>query len=161
MPRALLQSLLIAGLVSPGSAVAEPMDLNDPRPRWVTIAFEDSPPHQPGRLDTRYTPALPAWLEPEAPGRLRVTLARGLVEQYLMAADDPKPGSFGDFVWIFDASSGDVIQTSGSTSTRAGRPASGVRGTCSVSCSSTSVTAPISTPAPRWLAFPTSGTGAT
>jgi hypothetical protein len=109
MPRALLQSLLVAGLVSPGSAVAEPMDLNDFRPRWVTIAFEESPPHQPGRLDHLYAPELPAWLEPEAPGRLRVTLARGLVERYLLAAADPKPGSFGDFVWMFDASSGDVI----------------------------------------------------
>ncbi len=109
MPRGLLQSLLVAGLVSPGSAVAEPMELDDPRPRWVTIAFEDSPPDQPGRLDSLYAPELPAWLEPEAPGRLRVTLARGVVERYLMAADDPKPGSFGDFVWVFDASSGHVI----------------------------------------------------
>jgi hypothetical protein len=109
MSRALLQSLLVAGIVSPGFAMAEPMDLSDPRPRWVSVSFEDSPPQQPGRLDTLYSPELPAWLEPEAPGRLRVTLARTLVEQILMAANDPKPGSFGDFVWVFDASSGHVI----------------------------------------------------
>jgi hypothetical protein len=105
----MLQSLLVAGIVSPGLAMAEPMDLNDPRPRWVSVAFEDSPPQQPGRLDTLYAPELPAWLEPEGPGRLRVTLARALVEQTLMAGDDPKPGSFGDFVWVFDAASGHVI----------------------------------------------------
>jgi len=109
MPRALLQSLLVAGIVSPDLAMAEPMDLSDPRPRWVSVSFEDSPPQQPGRLDTLYSPGLPAWLESEAPGRVRVTLARTLVEQTLMAANDPKPGSFGDFVWVFDASSGHVI----------------------------------------------------
>ena len=109
MPRATLESLLIAGLMASGTAAAEPMSLEDPRPRWVYVAFEASPPNQPGRLDAVYGPELPAWLEPEAPGRLRVTVARGVVERYLMAAYDPRPGSFDDFVWVFDVRSGHVV----------------------------------------------------
>jgi hypothetical protein len=109
MPGALRKSWLVVVLLASGTAVAEPMDLQDPRPRWVHVAFETSPPNEPGRLDSLYAPELPAWLEPAGPGRLRVTVARGLVERYLMAAYDPKPGSFDDFVWLFDAQSGHVI----------------------------------------------------
>jgi hypothetical protein len=109
MPGALRKSWLVVVLLASGTAVAEPMNLQDPRPRWVLVAFETSPPNEPGRLDSLYAPELPAWLEPAGPGRLRVTLARGLVERYLMAAYDPKPGSFDDFVWLFDTRSGHVV----------------------------------------------------
>ena len=60
-----------------------------------------------------YTPKLLAYLEPaEVSGQIRVTIDRREVEGVLLANDDPVPGSFSDFVWIFDAESGDVVSAS-------------------------------------------------
>ena len=115
MLRAAFETSVVVGLLGPavllsGMARAEPMDLGDPRSRWVYVALENSPPNQPGRLDTIYTPKLPAWFEAaDEPGQVRVSVARGLVERYLMAPYEPLPSSFSDFVWIFETRSGHVI----------------------------------------------------
>jgi hypothetical protein len=88
----------------------EPMDLGDLRPRAVAVRFETSPPDQPGQLASFYTDAVPAWLEPgDLDGQVRVTIAGADVEARRFQNQRPRPGSFSDFVWIFDAASGDVV----------------------------------------------------
>lgn len=92
------------------SAAAEPMDLRDPTPREVGVEFEISPRDHPEQLDAVYAPRLPGHLRPHAtPGWIVVEVPGAAVEQVLMASEHPKPGSFGDFAWIFDSESGDVI----------------------------------------------------
>lgn len=85
------------------------MDLGDTRSRAVTVRFETSPPEEPARLATAYTASLPAWLESDGPGRIRVTVAGHDIETGFLYRRRPVPGSFSDYVWIFDATTGDVI----------------------------------------------------
>ncbi|MGH0035175.1 MAG: hypothetical protein ACQGVK_09125 [Myxococcota bacterium] len=108
-------ALLALGLLAAATAVApaagaEGLDLQDPTPRWVEVAFERSPPEEPGRLRGRFTTSFPAWLEPgpEA-GQIQVTIGRGIVEAHLLDQYVPVPESFSDFVWVFDADSGHVV----------------------------------------------------
>jgi hypothetical protein len=97
-------------LLLAGPAYPSPVDLRDPRPRWVTVEFEVSPPEKPAQLDTVYTDRLPAWLEPgDTAGQVKVSIESRVVEQQLLADENPKEGSFGDFVWVFDAETGHVI----------------------------------------------------
>jgi len=106
--RALLYGLLL--LLTPASALADPVDLRDRTPRWISVAFEVSPADKPAQMDTVYTPAIPAWLEPAADaGQIRVTVDRHDVEATLLADDGAVAGSFSDFVWVFDAASGEVV----------------------------------------------------
>ena len=99
----------IAALLA-AAAAAEPLDLDDPTPRWVEVSFEVSPRSEPGRLDARYTPPIPAWLQPAGrPGWRVVAVPAELVERHLLRGQDPVPGSFSDFVWVFDAESGHVV----------------------------------------------------
>lgn len=89
---------------------SEPMDLGDPRPRPVSVRFETSPSDQPGRLASLYTDAVPAWLEPgDLPGQVRVTIAGEVVETRWFHHQRLRRGSFSDYVWIFDAATGDVV----------------------------------------------------
>ena len=100
--RALYYTLLPLVLLS-GPALASPMDLHNPQPRWVYVASEISPREKPAHLNTVYTAKLPAWFEPGAVrGQVKVTLDGRLVERHLVSAQNPKPGSFSDFVWVFD-----------------------------------------------------------
>jgi hypothetical protein len=93
-----------------GARAAEPMNLDDPRPRAVSVRFETSPSDQPGQLASFYTEAVPAWLEPgELAGQVRVTIAGADVETRWFQNQRLRAGSFSDFVWIFDAASGDVV----------------------------------------------------
>jgi len=86
------------------------MDLDDPRPRWITVRFEDSPADQPDRLATAFTAEISAWLEPDTePGRMRVTIAGRDVERDYFDDQALRTGSFSDFVWIFDRETGDVV----------------------------------------------------
>jgi hypothetical protein len=73
------------------------------------VAFERSPESEPGRLRDRFTQAFPAWLEPgpEA-GQVQVTIDRRIVEAHLLDDYSPVPGSFSDFVWVFDVETGHV-----------------------------------------------------
>ncbi len=92
------------------SHASEPMDLGDPRPRPVTVRFETSPPDQPGRLAAHYTAHVPAWLEPgDLAAQVRVTIAGADIETRWFQNQRLRAGSFSDFVWIFDATSGDVV----------------------------------------------------
>ena len=89
---------------------AEPMDLGDPRPRAVAVRFETSPSDQPGRLASLYTPAVPAWLTPgDLDGQVRVTIRGADIEARWFNDQRVRPGSFSDFVWVFDAASGEVV----------------------------------------------------
>jgi hypothetical protein len=86
------------------------MDLHDPTPREVEVEFEVSPRDHPGQLDAVYTPRLPGWLRPHpTPGWVQVEVSGPAIEQVLMASEDPKPGSFREFAWVFDAESGRVV----------------------------------------------------
>ena len=51
------------------TARPEPLDLQDPTPRWIEVRFEISPPSEPGRLDSDWSPGRPAYLEsdPDSP----------------------------------------------------------------------------------------------
>jgi hypothetical protein len=100
---------LLATTLEPLQALAEPMDLRDPEPRWVQVRFELSPPDRPGQTDTVYSPPFAAWLEPgERLGEVRVTVDGRTVEQHLLPNYEPRPRSFSDFVWIFDVETGHV-----------------------------------------------------
>jgi len=94
-------------------ASAEPLDLGDARPRWISVRFENSPADRPGRLASSYTDPIEAWLEPDAdPQRIRVTVSGPAVERGYFHRQRLRAGSFSDFVWIFDRSSGDVVSAS-------------------------------------------------
>ena len=93
-----------------GAAHAQPLDLFDRTPRWVAVAFEVSPEDRPAQFDTLYTRKMRAWLAPHARGnQVRVTVPREAVERELLALQNPVPGSFSDFVWVFDPFTGDVV----------------------------------------------------
>jgi hypothetical protein len=95
------------------AAGSEPMDLDDPRPRWISVRFENSPADRPGRLATDFTDEIPGWLEPDAePGRLRVTVAGPEVERGYFSRQRLRAGSFSDFVWVFERATGDVVSAS-------------------------------------------------
>jgi hypothetical protein len=95
-----------------GTASAEPMRLADPTPRWIVVQFEDSPSERPELLDRVYTRPFAAWLEPDAAGNITVRLDSDVLEQTLFLENDPVPGSFSDYVWVFDRTSGDVLSAS-------------------------------------------------
>ena len=101
---------LLAAAFAPLQTLAEPMDLRDPKPRWVQVRFELSPPDRPGQTDTVYSPPFAAWFEPgKQPGEVSVIVDGRIVEQHLLPDQEPRPGSFSDFVWIFDAETGHVL----------------------------------------------------
>jgi hypothetical protein len=111
-PRPTLRSALLALVAAhlPALALAQPpLDLDDPRPRSVAVRFEVSPRDQPAQRDAHWTEPLPARLEPDAPGRVRVVVPAALVEERLLADQGVVPGSFDDFVWVFDTTSGEVV----------------------------------------------------
>lgn len=102
-------TLGVAACLVAGTAGAEALDLRDARPRWVAVAFEISPAEHPARLRGRFSTRLPARLVPSAHAdRVEVRVDGALVERYLLTEHDPKPGSFGDFVWTFDTRTGHV-----------------------------------------------------
>jgi len=107
-----LRSLACTGLVlllGAADVAAEPMDLRNPEARWIEARFETSPLDRPGQTDSSYTPPIAAWLEPgDRPGEIRVTIHGPVVEEHLLTGEEPRPGSFSDFVWIFDADTGHV-----------------------------------------------------
>ena len=94
------------------SAEADPMRLDDLTPRPVLVQFEDSPGDRPDLLDGAYTTPHRAWLEPDAEGRITVRVAAEVLEESLFADNDPVPGSFSDYVWVFDRETGAVVSAS-------------------------------------------------
>jgi len=103
-------SVLISALLLSIEAMAEPMDLRDPTPRAIEVAFEVSPQEKPTQTDTVYTQNLMARFEPaDVPGQVRITVDRRDVENVLLAGHEAVPDSVSDFVWIFDVQSGEVL----------------------------------------------------
>jgi hypothetical protein len=108
---AVLARAAMVGLLGAAAApaAADPVDLREHRARPVQVSFEISPPHLPGQLDHHYSERAPAWLEP-GPAAGQVTLrVAGVEMERVLAAYEPVAGSFGDFVWIFDAATGHVV----------------------------------------------------
>lgn len=102
--------LLVSLLLSAAIADAEPLDLADPTPRWIAVAFEVSPRNQPAQTNSVYTESVPARLETGAePGQIVIRIDRDYVEGVLFANDEPLSGSFSDFVWVFDSHTGEVV----------------------------------------------------
>lgn len=108
---------LVLGLValasSPGlapSARAAALDLDDPTPRWIQVAFEVSPPEEPGRLDSRWSALRHAYFEPdERSDRVRIRVPAAEIEAHLLSTGtEIVPGSFSEFVWTLDRSTGHV-----------------------------------------------------
>jgi hypothetical protein len=101
----------MAGLLAPAPipAVADPVDLGEQRARPVQVSFEISPPDRPAQLNDHYSERAPAWLEPgPADGQVTIRVTGADMERAL-AEFEPVEGSFGDFVWVFDAATGDVV----------------------------------------------------
>ena len=108
LPSALAALALTVGVaVSP--VRAEPMRLDDPTPRPVIVHFENSPRNEPALLDRSYGPPLLARIEPAGADLARVVIDGSSVARHLFGDDAPDPGSFSDFVWLFDVRSGHVL----------------------------------------------------
>lgn len=96
-PRCWLVLVALGAALAPRLAAAAPADLADLHPRWIAVHFSGVE-----------EPVL-AWLEPgPAPGLARVSVPAATVETVLLAAEHPVPGTFSDFVWIFDVATGHV-----------------------------------------------------
>lgn len=103
-----LAALLLSSSQSP--AAAEPLDLFNPRPREIVVAFEISPREVPAQMDTTYTPDLRAFVEPGLrDSEMRVVIPSQIVEEFLLGDQKPVPESFSDFVWTFDVATGHVV----------------------------------------------------
>jgi hypothetical protein len=93
------------------TAQAEAIDLSDPTPRWIVVAFEVSPPESPGRLDADWSEPRRAYLEPAASAdQVRIRIPAADVEAQLRSTGtDIVPGSFSEFVWTLERSTGHVL----------------------------------------------------
>jgi hypothetical protein len=101
--------LLVQAAAAIPDAAAEPLDLRDRQPRRVIVEFEISPREKPAQTNRRYTGALLARIEPgERDGEIRVVIPGDVVEKSLVADESPIPGTFSDFVWVFDSETGHV-----------------------------------------------------
>ena len=97
-------------IASAEPAAIAPIDLADPRARWIEIRFEVSPAEAPGSLDHRWSAARRARFEsrPES-GEVLIRVPSSELEAHLRAEGrDPVEGSFTDFVWRLDPGSGHV-----------------------------------------------------
>ncbi len=103
-----LGALFLSCTQSP--AAAEPLDLFDPRPREIVVAFEISPREAPAQTDSTYTPDLRAFVEAGLRDtEMRVVIPSQTVEEFLLGDQKPVPESFSDFVWTFDVDTGHVV----------------------------------------------------
>jgi hypothetical protein len=93
-------------------ALAAPLDLRDPTPRWIEICFEVSPADAPGQLDAVWSGGRRAYLD-QPPGQttIRIRVPAEEIEAQLRAnGSETIPGSFSDFVWHIDPRTGHVLQ---------------------------------------------------
>jgi len=110
--RIVFLSMGLAG-VAATTARGEPLDLRDPRPRAITVRFENSPADAPDRLADTFTAEIPARFEPDpATGYVRARITGYDVEHGYFQDQPLRPGSFSDYVWTFDPQSGDVVSAS-------------------------------------------------
>jgi hypothetical protein len=94
------------------AAFASPLDLDDPRPRWIEVRFEISPADQPGGLDHLWSRPLPAYLETGADsGLVAIRVPARAIEAHLReTGTDVVPGSFSEFIWKLDPDTGHVVR---------------------------------------------------
>lgn len=106
-----LAILLMTAMAAGHPAGASPLDLSDPTPRWVEVRFEISPDDQPGRLDRRWSSALPAYLVQAAPGHVEIQVPAESVETHLRSiGTEALPGTFSPFTWTIDPTTGHVLR---------------------------------------------------
>lgn len=91
------------------SVHAEPVDLLNREARDIYVRFETSPRATPAVLDHMYGDRIPARFEPGPAGQVFVVIEGQYVEKHLFASEDAAGKRFGDFVWIFDSATGDVL----------------------------------------------------
>ena len=103
---------LVCGLTLGGSARAEPMRLGDASPRRVHVQFEVSASDRPELLDVTYSEPIEGRLESGSDGTIRVRVDGALLERGLLRDRNPVPGSFSDYLWVFDARTGEVLSAS-------------------------------------------------
>ncbi len=105
----LVLCLALLGLAP--SAGGEALDLDDPRPRWIEVAFEVSPPDEPGRLDSHWSAPRRAFIEPDERGdRVRIRVPAAEVEAHLRSTGtEVVTGSFSEFVWTLERATGHVV----------------------------------------------------
>lgn len=101
--------LALFGRVATAGAAA--LDLDDPSPRWIEVAFEVSPPEEPGRLDSHWSAPRRAFIEPdERADRVRIRVPAAEIEAHLRSTGtDVVPGSFSEFVWTLERPTGHVV----------------------------------------------------
>lgn len=86
------------------------MDLARRQARWVTVEAVIT---SPDATHERLSQPARAWYEVGArPGERIVTVPGHEVERVLFADRTPVDGSFSDFVWVFDATTGHVVSAS-------------------------------------------------
>ena len=92
-------------------AFAEPLDLTDARPRGIEVRFEVSPPDEPGSLDQAWSELRVAFLEHGADESVvKIRIPANEVEAQLRSeGTDAISGTFSDFVWTLDTSTGHVL----------------------------------------------------
>ena len=95
-----------------GEAPGQPLDLTNPKARMISVTFENSASEQPGALDQTYGTPVQGWFA-AGPGhgqalvRIPASQVEGMISGY-----KPVPGTFSDFVWIFDIQTGHVESAS-------------------------------------------------
>jgi hypothetical protein len=92
-------------------ALAAPLDLHDPTPRRIEVRFEVSPEDEPGRLDATWSSPRAAFLE-SSPARtlVRIRIPTEEIEAHFRATGtEAISGSFSDFVWTLDPTTGHVL----------------------------------------------------
>jgi hypothetical protein len=88
------------------------MRLGDARPRRVHVQFEVSSSDRPGLLDATYSEPFEGWIEPGDDGTIHVRVAGAVLERGLLRDRNPLPGSFSDYLWVFDTRTGEVLSAS-------------------------------------------------
>ncbi len=104
-------SSMLLALFAESGALAAPLDLQDPTPRWIEVRFEISPKDEPGRLDGTWSLPRAAFLETDPERDLvRIRIPTREIEAHLRSTGtETIPGSFSDFVWTLDSRTGHVL----------------------------------------------------
>jgi hypothetical protein len=102
---------ILAGALFAQAAIGEPLDLQDKTSRWIEVRFEVSPSDEPGRLDSHWSSVRAAYLESDSDSSIvRIRIPTAEIEAHLRTTGtEAVPGSFSDFVWTLDSTSGHVL----------------------------------------------------
>jgi hypothetical protein len=107
-----LPVLVALFLTFAGEAQGQALDLTNPKARMISVSFENSDSELPGALDRKYGTPVQGWFVPgPGPGQALVRIPASQVEG-MLSGYKPVPGTFSDFVWIFDIQTGHVESAS-------------------------------------------------